>query len=121
MKTKKVCGAVLLVLAGAAVLLGLLTISSGGVLFLVFGAFFLVSGVVLLKNAKTEEADAPADQKSVDWVYVTSKGGRFHEYPDCPSIKNSAQVRKIPRGKAVSAGYKPCESCRRESDRYFYA
>ena len=117
MKTKKVCWIVLLVLAGVSVLLGLLTISSGGALFLAVGAVCLVSGVVLLKNSKIEEADP----KSVDWVYVTVKGGRFHEYPDCPSIKNSAQVRKIPRGKAVSAGYKPCESCRRESDRYFYS
>lgn len=118
---KKVCGIVLLVLAGVAVLLGLLAISSGGILFLLIGALCLVSGVVLLRGSKTDEADTPAEPKIVDVVYVTKKGGRFHEHPDCPSIKNSAQVRKISRSKALSAGYKPCESCQKERDRYFYS
>lgn len=119
MKTKKICGVVLLVLAGVAGLLGLLTISIGGVLFLAVGAFCLVSGIVLLKNSKTEGADTPPAPNKVDWVYVTPKGERFHEYSGCPSLKNSVRVQKIQRSKAISFGYRPCEACRKEFDRYF--
>lgn len=48
----RVGGIVMLVLAGLALLIGLLSISVGGAVFLVMGAVFLLLGILILRKSK---------------------------------------------------------------------
>lgn len=52
-RTYKFCGVILIVLAAVSLLLGLLTIGSGGLTVVIIGALCLLFGVVSVRKAKT--------------------------------------------------------------------
>lgn len=102
--TNKVCGVLLIVLAVISALIGLPTIAAGGVIFLAIGAFCLLFGVKLLKEAKKK----PESPKV--YVFVTQRGKKYHQDQDCLGLQNS-KVKRIELSDAKNAGYTPCEMC----------
>ena len=56
-RSAKACGIIMLVLAGLACLIGLISISVGGAVFLVMGTVFLLPGLLLLKKSKNKPED----------------------------------------------------------------
>ena len=53
----------------------------------------------------------PAQQVSREpYVYITTKGTKFHYDIMCPAIRNAKEI-KMPLSKAREAGYKACDKC----------
>ena len=67
-----------------------------------------------LKKKPTTTATAKRTKKpttpSEPYVYVTTKGKKFHYSLTCPGIRNSKEI-KMPLSKARKAGYKACDKC----------
>lgn len=57
----------------------------------------------------TKKTQAPSTKKE-PFVYVTTKGKKFHYDLTCPGIRNSKEV-KMPISKARKAGYTACDKC----------
>lgn len=57
-------------------------------------------------TAKRSSAPTPKEP----FVYVTTKGKKFHYDLACPGIRNSKEV-KMPISKARKAGYTACDKC----------
>lgn len=55
------------------------------------------------------KASAPAPQKE-PYVYVTTKGKKFHYSLACPGIRNAKEY-KMELSKARKAGYTACDKC----------
>lgn len=119
-KIRFVCGVICIVVSALFLLFFLITMSEGGWMFLLLSVPFLAAGFGLVwkKSSTTPLKDTSGRDKKEDVVFVTEKGGRFHETEYCRSLKNS-KVIKMTRKKAIAAGYKPCETCREELYRYF--
>ncbi len=66
-----------------------------------------------LKDTKPDQVPkktpAPATPKE-PFVYVTTKGKKFHYDLACPGIRNSKEI-KMPLSKARKAGYTACDKC----------
>lgn len=52
----------------------------------------------------------PPSTPKEPYVYVTTKGKKFHYDLLCPGIRNSKEV-KMPLSKARKAGYTACDKC----------
>lgn len=58
------------------------------------------------KSAPAKSAPA----KKEPYVYVTTKGKKFHYDLACPGIRNSKEI-KMELSKARKAGYTACDKC----------
>lgn len=59
---------------------------------------------------KPEPAAKKAPTPKEPFVYVTTKGKKFHYDLACPGIRNSKEF-KMPLSKARKAGYTACDKC----------
>ena len=65
----------------------------------------------LLATEPEQPKSAPKPQAPKEpFVYVTTKGKKFHYSLLCPGIRNSKEV-KMPLSKARKAGYTACDKC----------
>lgn len=67
-----------------------------------------VSDLLGAKPQKTTAAKSAPQQEP--YVYVTTKGKKFHYDLLCPGIRNSKEV-KMSLSKARKAGYTACDKC----------
>ena len=72
-RTYKVCGVLLIVLAALAFLIGLISITVGGLVFIILGAFPLVFGVRWLRKSKHLQQKEAAPEKSAAYFRVATK------------------------------------------------
>lgn len=63
-----------------------------------------------LLGAKPSGPTKSAPAKNEPYVYVTTRGKKFHYDILCPGIRNSKEI-KMPLSKARKAGYTACDKC----------
>lgn len=61
------------------------------------------------KPAKSTPGKSAPEKKEI-YVYVTTKGKKFHYDILCPGIRNSKEI-KMELSKARKAGYTACDKC----------
>jgi hypothetical protein len=62
----------------------------------------------IIGGAMSEKAARPT--KAEPYVYVTTRGTKFHYDILCPGIRNSKEI-KMALSKARKAGYTACDKC----------
>lgn len=63
----------------------------------------------LLSTGTKKPAKSTPEKKKI-YVYVTTKGKKFHYDILCPGIRNSKEI-KMELSKARKAGYTACDKC----------
>jgi hypothetical protein len=63
-----------------------------------------------LQSGDTEKPAKSTPEKKEIYVYVTTKGKKFHYDILCPGIRNSKEI-KMELSKARKAGYTACDKC----------
>jgi hypothetical protein len=63
-----------------------------------------------LQSAGTKKPAKSTPEKKEIYVYVTTKGKKFHYDILCPGIRNSKEI-KMELSKARKAGYTACDKC----------
>lgn len=63
----------------------------------------------LISSDSKKSAKSGTDKKEI-YVYVTTKGKKFHYDILCPGIRNSKEI-KMELSKARKAGYTACDKC----------
>ena len=61
-------------------------------------------------RATTQKSTAPKVASGEPYVYITTKGSKFHYDLLCPAIRNAREI-KMPLSKARKAGYTACDKC----------
>lgn len=76
-----------------------------------FWELFKRIGAELMKPApSTPQPAASKIAKNEPYVYVTTKGTKFHYSRMCPALRNAKEI-KMDLSKARKAGYTACDKC----------
>lgn len=66
---------------------------------------------VLAESESTQSgAQKPSGEKREPYVYITTKGKKYHYDILCPALRNAKEI-KMDLSKARKAGYTACDKC----------